>query len=116
MTLKIFAPLVAVLAVTVSLAAAENNSRTKSATGVVTSVSDGSLIIEAGGGVSLTFAVQNTTHVLKRGATSKTRERKAAGAPGLVIGDVVRPGDHVTVRYEQANGTFRAAEVRVASR
>ena len=72
MTFKIVAPLVVVLAVTVSLAAAEGNARTKSATGVVTSVSDGSLVVDAGGGKSLTFAVHNTTHVLKRGATSKT--------------------------------------------
>ena len=116
MTLKIFASLVAGLAVTVSLAAAKDNAKTMSANGVVKSVSDSSLIIGASGRKSQTFTVDHSTHVLKQGATSKTNERKAAGAAGLVIGDIVRVGDRVTVRYEQAGGTLKATEVRVASR
>ena len=125
MTLRIFAPMAAVLAVSASLAAAQTSPRGNaakaasprmSATGVVTSVSDGSLVIESSGRKSLTFKVDNATRVLKQGASTKTRERKAAGAPGLVIADVVHPGDRVTVRYERAGAAFRASEVRVASR
>jgi hypothetical protein len=125
MTQRIVALLAAVLAVGVGLAAAQasppqnaakaSGSR-MSATGVVTSVSDGSFVIESGGKQSLTFSVDKATRVLKPGASTKTREKKAAGAPGVVVADLVHAGDRVTVRYERAGEAFKATEVRVASR
>ena len=71
-------------------------------------VKTASITVEAGG-KSMTFTVSSSTHLLAKGSTAKTKERKAAGAPGLVITDMVKVGNSVVVRY---TGTD-AVEVRV---
>ena len=70
--------------------------------------------IEAAGKKTMTFAVDSSTKILKQGATTKTKERKEAGAKGLTITDVVKSGDQVTVRYMMTGTTMHAMEVRGA--
>ena len=87
---------------------AQQKAKTQSMTGAVKAISASSITVEAGG-KSMTFTVSSSTHLLAKGSTAKTKERKAAGAPGLVITDMVKVGNSVVVRY---TGTD-AVEVRV---
>ena len=120
MTLRTYATVVAALAVALNLAvvqasAGKTSPKTTAVMGTVTSVSGASLVVESGK-KSMTFAVDPSTRVVRHGATSKTREKQAAGAGGLVIGDVVHSGDYVTVRYTSEGGAMHASEVRVSSK
>ena len=75
-------------------------------------VSAGSLTVETGK-KSLSFTVNSTTRILASGATSTTKEKKAAGAAGLSITDVVHAGDVVRVMYREAGGIMNAVEVQL---
>jgi hypothetical protein len=118
MTRSVFATVAAVLA-SVSLAttqgSAGNAQATKkmSATGIVTSVSSASLVIEGNEKQSITFAVDSTTRLLARGRIVKIRPHPAIGAPGLKITDVLHLGDLVTVSFYLTGPLLRASEVRV---
>ncbi len=118
MKFRVYATLAALL-VGVSLASAQGTTAKKasekamSATGVVTSVSGASLAIAGKDKSAMTFTVDSSTKVLKKGATAKTKEKQAAGAKGLVITDVVHSGDSVTVRYMKSGTSMMATEVRV---
>src|SRR5437667_12583751 len=101
MTFRVCAVLAAVLAVSVSVAAAQGSAgkasaKTRSTTGVVSSVSAASLVLEGSSKKPMTFTVDRATKILKQGATAKTKERQAAGAPGLVITDVGHSRDTLT--------------------
>jgi hypothetical protein len=86
MRCRVFATLAAVIAVSVSLAAAQGSARgseaTKkmSATGTVVSVSSASLVIEGKEQRSLTFAVDSATRIFARGAIRKLLQ-PAIGRP-----------------------------------
>ena len=118
MTPKILGTLALAVALTVGASAAQTNpaaGKTTSVTGVVTSVTPSSLAIE-GKGKTMTFKIDSSTKLLARGSTAKTTERKAAGAPGLSITDMVKPGAQVTVKYMKTGDTMTASQVSVASR
>jgi hypothetical protein len=105
----------AVLAVGIGLATAQQKpatAKTQSTNGVVKAVTASSLTVE-NGGKSMAFTVASSTHLLARGSTAKTKEVQAAGAPGLVITDMVHVGDRVTVSYSSAGTVMTAVEVRV---
>src|SRR6266699_3450928 len=95
MTRSVVAILAAVTVVSVCLSAAQGSARnaqaTKkmSATGIVTSVSSASLVIEGKEKQSITFAVDSTTRIFARGRIMKIGSRPAIGAPGLKITDVL---------------------------
>lgn len=89
--------------------------KAKSMTGVVKAVTASSLTVEKGGKDS-NFTVTSSTKLLAKGSTAKTKEKKAAGAAGLSITDMVHMGDQVTVRYTESGGTMTATQVRVASK
>lgn len=91
-----------------ALAQQTGKAKTLSMAGEVKTVSASSLTIE-GGGKSMTFNVTPATHLLAKGSTSKTKQKQAAGAPGLTITDMVKPGSRVVVRYQGSD----AVEVRV---
>ena len=124
MTLRILGTLAIAVALGVGVSAAQTKAapakaaagKTMSATGVVTSVSAGSLAIEGGGKKPMTFVVDSSTRLLARGSTAKTKEKKEAGAAGLQITDMVKPGTQVTVRYTKTGDTMHATQVSVASR
>ena len=114
MTLRVYA-IWSVLAVGVSLAAAPGSAgqaagaKTMSATGVVTSVSGYSLVIEGSAKKSITFTVDAKTRVFKRSTPRILPPGRRS--PSLV--SVVHPGDRVTVRFQIVGTTILAAEIRV---
>jgi hypothetical protein len=120
MTLRILGTLAIAAALSVGVSAAQEKkaaaAKTLSVTGVVTSVSPGSLAIEAGGKKAMTFTIDKSTRLLARGSTAKTKEKKEQGAPGLQITDMVKAGQQVTVRYTTTGSTMLATQVSVTSR
>jgi hypothetical protein len=87
----------------------------KEARGTVTAVTDSSLKVKVGA-QEMTFAVDSKTAVLARGAGRATRDAQATGAPGIKIGDAIKPGGAVIVQYtEAAGGKMTATEVRAVS-
>jgi hypothetical protein len=86
----------------------------KEARGTVTAVTDSSLKVKVGA-QELTFAVDSKTAVLARGAGRATRDAQATGAPGIKIGDAIKPGGAVIVQYTEAGGKMTATEVRAVS-
>jgi len=116
MTRSIFAILVTMLAASVSLTAARQApatqpTKTLSATGIVTSVSNASLVIEGKEKHFITFVVDSTTRILARGRITKIRP--AIGTPGPKITDILHRGDLVTVSFYLTGNTLRAREVRL---
>ena len=97
-----------VLLLGISAFAQDKAAKTQSMSGAVKAVTQSSITVESGG-KSMTFSVSSKTKLLAKGSTAKTKEKKAAGAPGLVITDMVKEGASVVVRY---SGTD-ALEVRV---
>jgi hypothetical protein len=119
MTRSLFTILAMVLAVSVSLGAAQGSAsnaqaaKKMSATGIVTSVSSTSLVIEGKEQQSITFVVDSKTRLLARGAIVKIRPRPAIGGPGLKITDMLHRGDLVTVSFDLTAAPLRASEVRL---
>ena len=119
MTRSLFAMLEMVLAVSVSLGAAQGSAsnaqaaKKMSATGIVTSVSSTSLVIEGKEQQSITFVVDSKTRLLARGAIWKIRPQPAVGTPGRKITDVLHRGDTVTVTFYLTDAPLRASEVRL---
>ena len=80
---------------------------TKTSSGTVKSVAASSLTITADG-KDMTFAVDGSTNVVAKGASTK------AGPGGkIAITDVVKSGSRVSVSYHETGATMHAAEVRV---
>jgi hypothetical protein len=86
----------------------------KEARGTVTAVTDSSLKVKVGT-QEMTFAIDGKTAVLARGAGRATRDAQATGAPGIKIGDAIKPGGAVIVQYTEAGGKMTATEVRAVS-
>jgi ribosome maturation factor RimP len=93
-----------------SVAGDKPASTSKSADGVVKSVSATSLTVTSGG-KDMTFALDQSTRVVGTGAGTKT----AAAGGRIVITDLVATGNRVNVTYSDAGGTMKATEVRVIS-
>ena len=115
MTGSIFAILAILLTASASLTAAREAptqaTKTLSATGIVTSVSNASLVIEGKEKHFITFVVDSTTRILARGRITKIRP--AIGTPGPKITDILHRGDLVTVSFYLTGNTLRAREVRL---
>ena len=97
---------VAVLLFSVS-AFAQAKAKTQNFSGKVKAVSASSITVE-NAGKEMTFNVSSSTRLLAKGSTAKTKERKAAGASGLVITDMIKTGSLVAVKYTGSD----AVEVR----
>jgi hypothetical protein len=87
---------------------------THNITGVVTAVAGNSITIKGDSGET-TFAVDDKTDVIAVGASTATREKKAAGQK-TVITDFVGKGDTVIVTYHDGAGAKTATEVRVRTK
>jgi hypothetical protein len=124
MSLRICATLAAAFAVTVSLAAGQGDvgqapsTKTMSATGVVTSVSARSLVIQGTGKRSMTFTLDSRTRVFSRGRAGFRAFplRPEEGAASSAITDFVHSGDRVTVSFQIAGIALKAIEIRVLSK
>ena len=83
-----------------------------SATGTVKSVAADSVVVTDKDGNDWTFAVDTATKVIAKGASHKSAE-KAAEHEKLMITDMVKTGDKVSVKYHDMDGKMHAASVRV---
>jgi hypothetical protein len=88
-------------------------SKTMSAMGTVSSVAADSLTVKAASG-EMTFAVDDKTHVVAKGASHKTASAKGEGKM-TPITDFVKVGDEVSVKYHDMGATKHAASVTVRS-
>ena len=106
--------LVVVLAAGVGVATVEGQAGAKSQTaiGAVKTVAGSTFTVDTGKS-ALKFSVNEETNILARGASTKTRAKKAAGQGGLTIADVVHEGDQVVVKYVEAGGNLVASEIEV---
>jgi hypothetical protein len=107
-------PLLATLALVGPVGLRSAAALTMTARGTVVTASDASLTVKAGARV-MTFVIDQATAVLARGAGTKTREARAAGATGIKLIDAVKTGGAVVVTYREANGVMQATEVRSVS-
>jgi hypothetical protein len=85
---------------------------TMSASGTVKSVAADSVVVTDKDGKDWTFAVDTATKVIAKGASHKSAE-KAAEHEKLMITDMVKTGDKVSVKYHDMDGKMHAASVRV---
>jgi hypothetical protein len=106
--------LVMVLAAGVGVATveAQAGAKTQSAIGAVKTVSGSTFTVDTGKS-ELKFMVDAETYILAKGASTKTRAKKASGQGGLTIADVVHEGDQVLVKYVQTAGNLMASEIEV---
>jgi hypothetical protein len=87
--------------------------KTMTANGTVASVAADSLTVKAASG-EMTFAVDDKTNVVAKGASHKTAAAKGEGK-ATPITDFVKVGDQVSVRYHDMGTTKHAATVTVKS-
>ena len=95
-------------------AAGAATSASHNANGVVTAVAGNTLTIKASSG-EMTFVIDDKTDVVAVGASTASREKKAAGQK-TVITDFVGKGDTVVVTYRENAGAKTASEVRVRTK
>lgn len=105
--------LVMVLAAGVGVVTVEGQAaKTENVIGAVKTVSGSTFTVDNGRFV-MKFSVNEETNILAKGATTKTRAKKAAGQGGLTIADVVHEGDQVVVKYVKAGDNLTATEIEV---
>jgi hypothetical protein len=86
---------------------------TKPAFGTVSAVTNTSLTLKADG-KAWTFGVDKTTLVTVKGATRKLAALKDTDKPP-VLGEFVRSGDLVEVKFADKGGVKHASHIRVRS-
>ncbi len=103
---------VAVALVTFSLSAALAAPQEKRARGKVTAITATAITIDVDGKPTTIGIDTATTKFIARGGTTKT---KAAERTGIkpTLGETVKIGDNVEIRYQEAGGRMLATEVRV---
>jgi hypothetical protein len=104
--------LTAALVLALGVAGPKAQGPVESFMGVVKSVSPSSVTVERGT-ITGVFTVDTKTHVSARGASTKTKEAKAAGKAGLTVPDAVHVGDQVMVKYHEMKGTMMATDIQV---
>jgi hypothetical protein len=87
--------------------------KTMTASGTVSSVAADSLTVKATSG-EMTFAVDNKTNVVAKGASHKSASAKGENKM-TPITDFVKVGDEVSVKYHDMGTTKHAASVTVRS-
>ena len=100
-----------VLLLAAPLFAAEKTAKSQSVSGTVTAVSAGSLTIKVKDSEQ-TFTAGKWTVIIARGASHKMAALDADNKPALLT-DFVDVGADVTVKYQEMDGTRRAAKVSV---
>jgi hypothetical protein len=104
--------LVIVVAAGVVTVQGQAGAKTQTAIGAVKNVAGSTFTVDTGKG-ELKFTVNEETNILAKGASTKTRAKKAAGQGGLTIADVVHEGDQVLVRYGGTGSNLVASEIEV---
>ena len=90
----------------------DKNVPLRTAVGVVKIIAADMVTLTDRGEREWSFAVGETTKVIARGVGHKSAGAQQTGKP-LAITDLVKEGQRVRVRYYEADGKLRAAEVRV---
>ncbi len=85
---------------------------TKEAKGTVKTVAADSLTVTDADGKDWTFVVDTKTKLTAAGGSHKSDATKSMGK-SLSITDLVKAGSKVAVKYTEADGKMRAANVRV---
>ena len=85
----------------------------KTARGTVTAVAATSIAVKAGT-QEMKFVVDAKTDVTATGAGTATRKAAAAGK-GTTLPELIKVGEPVEVRYNEAGGALRAVEIRRVS-
>jgi hypothetical protein len=104
--------LVIVVAAGVVTVQGQAGAKTQTAIGAVKNVVGSTFTVDTGKG-ELKFSVNEETNILAKGASTKTRAKKAAGQGGLTIADVVHEGDQVLVKYAGTGSSLVASEIEV---
>ena len=105
--------LVMILAAGVGVVTVEGQAaKTQTAIGAVKTVSGSTFTVDTGKS-ALKFTVNEETNILAKGASTKTRAKKAAGQGGLTIADVIHEGDQVVVKYVKAGDNLTASDIEV---
>jgi hypothetical protein len=94
-----------------SKSASGTATKTMTATGTVSSVAADSLTVKGSSG-DMTFAVDDKTHVVAKGASHKSAAAKGDNKM-TPITDFVKVGDAVSVKYHDMGATKHAASVTV---
>lgn len=102
----LFAATLLTLSLSAAVAAQE-----KWARGKVTAVAGNAVTIDVKG-QPMTFAVDSSTQYIARGGSTMKKEAERTGAK-LTLGDVVKVGDNVEIRYVESAGSMLAKSVRV---
>ena len=110
--LHLAATLLVLACVAGPVASAQSAAKPKAMTarGSVKSVGDATLVLDAAG-KDMTFALDNATRVVAKGAGTKA---KSMGGKGQVT-SFVHAGDTVVVTYQEAGATMLATKVTVSS-
>jgi hypothetical protein len=83
----------------------------KWARGKITAIGADSITLDVSG-QAMTFKVAPTTDVIAPGAGTKAREASQMTGQKPKVSDVLKVGDRVEVRYEEAAGAMTAAVIR----
>jgi len=83
--------------------------------GIVKNVSGSAVTAERGTIVGI-FSIDPKTRILAKGASTKTREIKAAGKPGLTAPDAVHVGDQVLIKFRETDGRMWASQIQVLTK
>jgi hypothetical protein len=83
----------------------------KWARGTITAVAADSVTVEVKG-QPMTFKVAPTTDVIARGAGTRARETQATSGRKPTVSELLKVGEHVEVRYTEAEGVKTAALIR----
>jgi hypothetical protein len=105
-----FVALALALALVHSQGSALAQSASKTARGTVTAMSADSVTVKVAT-VDMTFTVDSKTNVIAAGGSTKERAAQAAGAPGPKLGDVIKVGQPVSVRYRDVGTTHHASSI-----
>ncbi len=97
---------------TVTTGQEKMSGKTMTANGTVKSVAADSIVVTDKDGKDWTFAVDEHTKVIAKGASHMSAEKKAAGEPVTIV-DAVKEGAKVNVKYHDMDGKMHAASVRV---
>lgn len=101
---------IAATLVTLSLAAFAA-AQEKWARGKVTAMAGNTITIDVKG-QSMTFTVDPSTEYIARGGSTMKKEAERTGAK-ITLGNVVKVGDNIEIRYVESGGTMTAKTVRV---
>ena len=87
---------------------------TKKTRGTVTAMTESTVTVQVAD-TSMTFTVDDKTHVMARGAGTASAQAAAAGKSGPKLADVIKTGQAVEVSYQGTGGAMRATTIQAVA-